>query len=453
MKNKISLLQAFLVLCLLCSPLLMQGQDGGNPDPDAGCNDLFISEILFNKEPGVNNIAELNYAVEIFNASGTDINLAIYDLQLQNNILGQVTIPLSGILSSHEVYVVSNSNARVDLQQISDQLNAGLDFGDKLSLELRKNSVVIDKVGEGIPNTPNTVLDINQMLLDPVSYLASFDLNLDDYNNIDVRRGLFVIEGEPNFTTEGILGNWSYHLSSDISDIGEHKCMCNKPEGQDYIGFEESSFIFYLGDEGQVDPMQLIINGQSGSNQPINNASITIDYLHSGPTDVCYSTVANPNPELEWNGAQSTTQCNDNIGNPYGVFTTIPKIKRTFNPIVNNPSYASITLSSTDPNVQIDLSRISHTITLLPIFPMSTQRYSKVERKIIYPNVTVGNLFVHAKEKYSYKIFNTLGRVVLEGSISERDKYIETSNFANGIYLVSFSSDNGYFFLNKFIKQ
>ena len=74
-----------------------------------------VSELTFGKVSQANGQFDLNYAVEIFNPTANDINLVDYSLQLTNASGGNVFISMSGIISSHGVYVVCNDNADLNL--------------------------------------------------------------------------------------------------------------------------------------------------------------------------------------------------------------------------------------------------------------------------------------------------------------------------------------------------
>ncbi len=204
---------------------------GQNNGPD-GCNELFISELTFGKVPNQSLSYDLNYAIEIFNPTNASINLSNYTLDLISSSNVITTLNLNGTLNSHDVVVLCNNNADLNLQGLADYVFAGLNFENNVILELKNGNTVIDRIGQLGAPTPGNI-DFVQLLQDPFGYLQTFHIDLNDYKNIDIRRGVFVDKGNPNFidSTNDIINDWYYTLNIDRTNIGTHLSICNKPAG------------------------------------------------------------------------------------------------------------------------------------------------------------------------------------------------------------------------------
>lgn len=108
-------------------------------------NDLFFSEYI----EGSSN----NKAIEIYNGTGAEVNLADYSVMLYSN--GSLTVTnktvLTGTLLAGDVYVIYNSSASDSIKLVGDLTSTITYFNGDDALELRHGDVIIDvfgKVGE-----------------------------------------------------------------------------------------------------------------------------------------------------------------------------------------------------------------------------------------------------------------------------------------------------------------
>lgn len=183
----------------------------------AGTNatDLFISEYI---EGGGNN-----KALEIFNGTGSAVDLSNYSLRKQANGAGAFggNLALSGTLSNGEVYIVAHSSANSTILALADQTTGGtpLDFNGNDCVALYKSGVMIDVVGiidqvspnwganvtlvrkeaATVPNTTYSASDWDSYASDTTTYLGSHTFSGGE--SID-----YVIEDEDvsNVTTYGV---------------------------------------------------------------------------------------------------------------------------------------------------------------------------------------------------------------------------------------------------------
>lgn len=109
--------------------------------PAAITSDLIISEYL----EGSSN----NKAIEIFNGTGSSIDLSSYSIKLYTNgsPTAGTTLVLSGTLLNGETYVISNSGSNATILAIADITNGVANFNGDDAIELLKNDVIIDTFG------------------------------------------------------------------------------------------------------------------------------------------------------------------------------------------------------------------------------------------------------------------------------------------------------------------
>ncbi|MDD4070244.1 MAG: lamin tail domain-containing protein [Candidatus Izemoplasmatales bacterium] len=113
-----------------------------NELPGSFASDLFISEYL---EAGSGN----NKAIEIYNGTGSVVDLSIYSVNLYSNGASTAsnTITLVGELAHGEVYVIGNSGATADMSQHFDTTSTVTYFNGDDAIALLKNGSVIDVLG------------------------------------------------------------------------------------------------------------------------------------------------------------------------------------------------------------------------------------------------------------------------------------------------------------------
>lgn len=134
-----TLLPLFTVLLLLAALL-----SGFSPLRAAPPTDLFFSEYI----EGTSN----NKALEIYNGTGTAINLSAngYNVQMYFNgsASAGLTINLSGTVASGDVFVLAHSSAAATILAQADQTNgAGWYNGDD-AVVLRKGTLILDVIGQ-----------------------------------------------------------------------------------------------------------------------------------------------------------------------------------------------------------------------------------------------------------------------------------------------------------------
>jgi PKD repeat protein len=109
----------------------------------AGATDLFFSEYI-------EGASGSNKALEIFNGTGSDVDLSAYSIKLAYN--GQdwnnSVITLSGSLANNSVYTIGNDNNLNDEEILaSDLLTGSLSFNGNDAVGLFKNDALVDIIG------------------------------------------------------------------------------------------------------------------------------------------------------------------------------------------------------------------------------------------------------------------------------------------------------------------
>jgi uncharacterized protein len=106
--------------------------------------DLFFSEYI----EGSSN----NKALEIYNGTGTDIDLAAngYNIQMffNGSASAGLTINLAGTVADGDVFVIAQSSADTTILSQADQTNGAGWFNGDDAVVLRKGTTVLDVIGQ-----------------------------------------------------------------------------------------------------------------------------------------------------------------------------------------------------------------------------------------------------------------------------------------------------------------
>jgi hypothetical protein len=417
------------------------------------CTDLFFTELTFGKNPKGGGLFDLNYALEIFNSSNSAVNLSNYSLDLTTASGTVSSIALSGTLASHDVFVLGNSNADLNLQGLCDQLSSNLDFGINASIELKKGTITIDKLGIGGNSVP-TSFDVVQFSADPYNYLLNFHLDLSDYNNIDIRRSMLAQSGNPNFNAStDVLGQWWYTLNTDRSDIGSYIGVCNKPLGMDIVGYlQPYSIIDYPSFNN--DFLDLNINGSPNGILSISGIKFNHAEQPSSTGDVCNDgTIVNPPFTFD----PVTNSVNPLSSYCKGVEINYPNNGTSSGSKLIATGWAglgkdcdffltSLTLGITmDPASQNHRSHIDHSVGI-------NQIYKNTLLANVYPNVTSSFINVKCNEITKSSLFSSVGNLVFEQT-NKGDFNIDLTNLASGVYYLNLKTKDGLIFNSQITKN
>jgi len=425
--------------------------------PQGDCENLFMSEITFGKSQN-GNFWDLNYAVEIHNPTGNSINLSSYELLLTDLTLSTLSIPLSGILASGDVYVVSNDNADLNLQNLADQLASGMDFSLYACLELRQSNVVLDKIGQKFNNNPNSSFDPVQFVQDPYGYMLNYDINLDDYENITLRRSYFDLQGDPIFSpaVSAMLGHWSYHPNTDISDIGTHGCDCYSTEATDIlIGYflGSNGLIFDLNNPTQAHLLKIFF-ANNGLPTNYSNYVVNTQYRVDTPLSTAWNSVG-------WNSIHGMQSVARFATLPFEAFDSCTLVRPnyfttvmnctdiTYNDNVNvTPpnELVVVNLTATNPDtnypVVVDPARMKAYVYFNK-WPTAVNSF-EIENIKVYPTAFYDNIVINSKkEEMSYSILTSNGQILRSGSIMRGENVLTLGDLSKGMYIVRLLTKNG----------
>lgn len=161
----------------------------------APCSGLFISEYVEG--------SGFNKCIEIYNSTGSDINLADYGLFLSfNGGTFENTISLMGIVKSGDVYVICNTAAAPEFIALADQLSPDLNFNGNDVVVLEDQNTIWDAIGQ-LGNT------------------ADFGLNVTLRRKFDVQNG----DNNP-FNAFSAAAEWDIYPQNTSWGLGYHRTAC-----------------------------------------------------------------------------------------------------------------------------------------------------------------------------------------------------------------------------------
>jgi len=169
-----------------------------------GVSDLFISEYI----EGSSN----NKAIEIFNGTGSSVNLSDYKVELYSNGSSSTssTLTLTGTLPSGEVYVIANSSANASILAQADVTSGVASFNGNDAIALRKisNNSLVDifgRIGEdpGASWTSSGITTVDKSLVRKATVSSGISSN--------------PASGFPSLATE-----WDQYAIDTSSYLGSH---------------------------------------------------------------------------------------------------------------------------------------------------------------------------------------------------------------------------------------
>jgi predicted extracellular nuclease len=169
--------------------------------------ELFISEYI----EGSSN----NKAIEIYNGTGTPVDLAAGDYNVQmffnGNPSATLTVSLTGTVASGDVFVLAQASANAAILAQADQTNGAGWFNGDDAVVLRRGATVVDVVG--------------QIGLDPGTEWGS---GLASTADNTLRRVATVCAGDANGTDPFVAtAEWIGFATDAVDGLGVHAASCN----------------------------------------------------------------------------------------------------------------------------------------------------------------------------------------------------------------------------------
>ena len=178
---------------------VVSGSSGGY------ASELFISEYIEG--------SSYNKAIEIYNGTGSAINLANYSLKLYTNgaITAANTLTLTGTIANNDVCVLAHSSAAAEILAVTDIANTNvINFNGDDSVALFKGETLIDLFGDITsgtdPGTSWTVIDYNG------NSVATNDKTFVRHSSI----------GSPSSTSPFLASQWVSYSLGTHSYLGSH---------------------------------------------------------------------------------------------------------------------------------------------------------------------------------------------------------------------------------------
>lgn len=199
------LLPVFVILTMLLAYMPVQLVQAAAP------TELFISEYI----EGSSN----NKAIEIYNGTGSAINLATggYNIQMyfNGNSSASLTINLTGVVAAGDVYVIAHSSAVAEILAQADQTNGASWFNGNDAVILRKGTSIIDSIGQ-IGFNPGT----------------EWGTGLVSTADNTLRRMSSICAGDPNGSdTFDPSLEWEGFATNTFGGLGSHTVSCS-PDDQ-----------------------------------------------------------------------------------------------------------------------------------------------------------------------------------------------------------------------------
>jgi PKD repeat protein len=232
-----------------------------------GCNELMFSEYLEGSGPANNN-----KALELYNASNAALSLSQYSVETYSNgsLTPTYTQSLSGTIASHGTFVIAHPQAASNILLIANLTSNVCFFDGNDVVVLKKNGVIIDKIGGTIgvdPGTPFTVAG-------GAGSMAEYTL---------VRTAA---TDRPDTFWPDVQNEWTVYPQNTTAYLGSHTSPCSSPVQPPSPNFSASTTAVCTG--GCINFTDLSLNNPTvwswsfpGSNTPTST--------QQNPSNICYN--------------------------------------------------------------------------------------------------------------------------------------------------------------------
>ncbi|MBJ04837.1 MAG: hypothetical protein CMP65_02915, partial [Flavobacteriales bacterium] len=179
---------------------------------NVNAQDLFISEYA----EGSSN----NKYIEIYNGTGSDVDLSSYEMWKISNggSWAESTLSLSGTLASGDVYVLCNGSSDGTILAQCDEVWSQANFNGDDAIGLAKDGVLIDAVGQDGS--------------DPGS---AFDVCDGDTKDNTIVRNCDITQGNPDWSVSSASETceWTVYSNNTWDYLGSHdSCVETNPCGE-----------------------------------------------------------------------------------------------------------------------------------------------------------------------------------------------------------------------------
>lgn len=373
------------------------------------CVDLFITEIVFERDSVNPQNFIKNYSLELFNPQDVPISLTGYTIKLIPMSGTPTSITITDSILPKGTYVISNRHADSAVQQLTDLLSDYLDYPSYRQIELWNGTILLDKIGKDGVVDPDSI-DLMQALLDPAAYLDQLDLDLTSLQNLVIRRNPARTHGNPNF--DSLAQEWYVFPNGMIDDLNDYYGICR---GGVVIQFPNQTLSFSEGDPffAAVPVEALGYDGSGGVSVDVYQQAGTppgftpptylidaIDQLIPSYENIYFS-FATENLYLNIN--------NDNTAEPNEV--VFFRLENPINAVVNaSQMYAQITVTNDDASSVDDVKNASIGFVT---FPNPTDAYTFI--RLAQGLKTERTVLVNSLGQTVYKNLSLTTVISLEG--------------------------------------
>lgn len=406
------------------------------------CGELYFSEIM-RSDVVVGGTHFGDYVIEIFNPTTSPINLDFYTVEmLQAN--GTVrNLDLNGWIAPKTTYLMAYDNAESTILALADLDTTLLDLGQCIRGRLIKHvtggQYAVDVFGQTLI-TSQAVFNYVLFMQNPAYYLATYGVNIDDLQNVDIRRGYFVMHGVNPFVSSDVWGTWAFYAGVDQSDLGNHTCMCNRQEADlPVVGYKYTSQTLnevVASGNYQAD-MTLQWSAQPGS-----------ILITQGLQD--FTAVIGTHIQFSSAGTAASTNC-------YYISTSganCAAVVTMNNAFVGTKQKNIVVDAALSTNYIVDAATGTINITINGGLTAGLKEHT-LDGVSIYPAVTSDYITIKSPIDGGgkYTINNMMGEVIQRGTYDENESKIPVSNLSNAMYFINFTNTVGKTGIDKFIKQ
>lgn len=396
----------------------------------SGSGDLFISEYIEG--------SSYNKGLEIYNSTGSSVDLSDYSLKKQTNGAGSWSseYTLSGSLANNDVFVIVHSSAATAMKNEADVQTSSsiMSFNGNDPVGLFKNGVLIDVVGTFDGGSSNFAKDVTIVRKDSIN------------------------SGNTTYTN----AEWDSYSSNTFSYLGAHTSSGGSSSGSSEIFISE-----YI--EGSSYNKGLEINNSTGSSVDLSDYSLKKQTNGSGSWGSEYTlsgTLIDNDVFVIVHSSAATAMKNVadvqtssgimsfNGNDPIGLFKNGVLIDAvgTFNGGSSNfAKDVTLVRNTTEPNSSYTVSEwdsyASNTFSYLgntsSRLKASITEESEMNDLAIYPN-PANNFFTISNTNNSVQlvqVFNSTGQLLIEQNLTDNKNQVDVSNLAKGIYFVRLISN------------
>ncbi|REE83454.1 putative secreted protein (Por secretion system target) [Lutibacter oceani] len=226
--------------------------------PTATCDELFISEYI----EGSSN----NKFIEIYNPTGSSINLTGYSIVLYTNgsSSASTSINLSGSIAANDVFVLENSSETLGVA--ADQSSGSLTFNGDDAVSLEKSGSIIDVIGQ-IGTDPGSEW------VGTTCTQGTADGTL--VRNASVQSG--DSDGSNSFNPDT---EWTCYNQDNVSNLGSHTSNCASTTPTINVSADAVSLLNYTFGSGPSAAQSFSVEG----------LDLTTDITITAPTNFEIST-------------------------------------------------------------------------------------------------------------------------------------------------------------------